>query len=160
MKIRIKNSTSELISMCPNAIDVELHSMTIPFESGISFAQSVKILRFTSIVVTYNLANFLRNCSTITALSFTNVVIDQPIGDEWSQKFWREETVSLPFLEKIEIKCFSFTEGISDITRLLYDKFDFGNLKEICIFAQYPPTLPLELLFAENPDLTNVHCIL
>ncbi|ODN01125.1 hypothetical protein Ocin01_05555 [Orchesella cincta] len=160
MKIRIKNSTSELISMCPNAVDVELHSMTIPFESGISFSQTVKILRFTSIVVTYNLANFLRNCSSITTLFFTNVVIDQPIGDEWSQKFWREDTVALPLLEKIEIKCFNFAEGISDITRLLHDRFDFGNLKEICILAQNPPTLPLELLFAETPDLANSHCIL
>lgn len=159
-KIRIKNSTSELIFSCPYAFDVELHSMTIPFESGISFALSVKFLRFTSIVVNYNLANFLRSCSGITSLFFTNVVIDQPVGDEWSQKFWKDDNVSLPHLERIEIKCFNFTEGISDITRLLHDRVNFGSLKEICILAQNPPTLPLDALFAETPDLSNAHCIL
>lgn len=160
MKIRIKNSTSDLIFSCPFAFDVELLSMTIPFESGISFANTVKNLRFTSIVVTYNLSNFLRNCCGINCLTFTNVVIDQPVGDEWSNKFWREDIVSLPLLEKIEIKCFNFAEGISDITRLLHDRVQFGNLKDICILAQNPPTLAFESIFTETPDLSNAHCIL
>lgn len=157
MKIRVKNSTSDLVKVCPHAVEVELNSMTQPFESGIAFAQTVRKLMLTNIVVTYNLVSFLNACANITHLGFTNVILDLPINDPWSQ-FGKDSTnIPLDSLESLEIKCFTFTEGVVEIMNFLHDKVSFKRLKDVIINVQNPPVIPYQVMFQRNINPATTH---
>lgn len=159
MKIRIKNSTSDLVKSCPYAVEVELNSMTQPFDSsGISFAQSVRKLVLSNIVVTYNLVSFLRACENITHLSFTNIILDQPINDPWSDYVINETNlIPLHSLDTLEIKCFTFVEGVMEILNFLVEKVTFATVKDVIVNVQNPPVIPYQLLLQRNPNPTTVH---
>jgi len=155
LKIRVRNNTSDLVKTCESAIEVELCSMTIPFPNGgIVFSNRLQVLKFTNIVVTYNVVNFLRECERIKSLSFLNVVIDIPMNDPWSSPEERE-ILLLGNVESLDIQCFTFTDSIMELLVFLKDRVEFGALKEISVTARNPPVLPLHMLFTEGSQEDN-----
>jgi len=158
IKIRVKNSTNDLVMTSADAIDVELCSMTIPFKENIAFANRVEHLSFSNIVVTYNVICFLRECKNIKTLTFNSNVIDIPMAEQWNPA--SNELIPLQNLEVLEIHCWTFTDYVMDLLNFLKDKFSYGNLQQITVVSQNPPILPLHLLFSEESEIVEDNHVL
>jgi len=159
MKVRIKNSTNDLVRTCFWAIDVELASMTIPFEiPSIAFAQTLDSLTFSNILVTYNLTTFLQACCNISQLTFTNIVLDIAVNDPWTPH--QTDIIELKNLKTLEIKCWTFIDGVLEVMRFLSSRVSYGSLKEITVNSQNPPNLPLQSLFTEVLEMETMHPLL
>jgi hypothetical protein len=165
IKLRIKNSTSSLVTSCSDAVEVELNSMTIPFLDGsvIMFSRRIRKLIFSNIVVAYNLVSFLRACSdNLKFLSFGYIVLDQPISDSWESLVYqhKNEPISLPQLTTLEFRSLAFSDAVLEMFNFLADRVTFGALEDVIIQSQNPAVLPLQLIFSRAVTSTTLHPLL